>query len=148
MAADGAAVPQEGAAAEGQDLPNLGEVPTPPDPQAKVDAAQAEVNGEGHRLHWGVNEDDEGLELTLPPKLRLSVVGRASVVREDDVEEIFQLIEAVVGREQYTLVMNELDKQEVTADNEDSAASLGRLLNDALGLYGTSPGESPASPNS
>lgn len=151
MAVDDAAAPEGGVAAEAssEEMPNLGTVPTGEPEQDQVAAATAEVGTNGHRVTYLVREGDEDpLELVLPPKLLLSVIGRSSTVRQDDVEEIFQLIEAVVGREQYVLVMNQLDKHGVTTDDEEAASSLGRLLNDALTKYGTSSGESQASPDS
>jgi hypothetical protein len=110
--------------------------------EKKAAAARAESNGQLEPIKF------RGIDLKLMPKLPLSVVGRASVLRDDDVPGIFRTLEAILGREQYQLVMDKLDDDSVDVDNEKGIAELGDILSKALEAYGLTPGESQASQDS
>ena len=110
--------------------------------RAKAKAAVAESNGKVEPI------DFRGLELTLTPKLPLSVVARFGVLRDDDVVGAFRILEAVIGRSQYQALMDKLDEEEIDVENEKGMTEVGELLNKALARYGLAPGEAEASDNS
>lgn len=159
-AADGSAVPSDGAA--DQPLPDLTnavpdpepvEVPAPPpepDPEpevpaeAKAEAAIAEGEPTNHRVTFRVRESE--LELQLPEKLKMSIMFRAGVLRDNDGQGASRLIQAVIGPEQFDDLMDMMDDNGLTVDDEEGMTAIGNLLNDSLASYGMGPGESQASP--
>lgn len=94
-----------------------------------------------------------GIEITLPPKLRESVIWRAGILREDDFQGTARLVQSVIGAEQFARILDRLDEQEVyviepTEDDEEPVSPMGELLDKALSVYGLSLGESQASTDS
>ncbi len=108
----------------------------------KAAAAQAEANGGPEPVMF------RELELRLNPKLPLSVVARLSVLRDDDVMGAFRIMEAMLGKSEFQRVMDKLDADDVTIDDDSVASEIGELINDALGRYGMTPGEAEASTTS
>ncbi len=115
------------------------------------DAAEAKAalqeNGDGPTIEF------MGLDITLPPKLRESVIWRFGVLREDDFQGIARLVQSVIGTEQFSLILDKLDEEEVyvvepTEDDENPVSPMGELLDKALAVYGLTPGESQASKDS
>lgn len=105
-------------------------------------AARREAADEEHKV------DFRGMELTLPPKLRESVIWRFGVLRETDIAGTARLVQAVIGTQQYQQVLDKLDEDEVyigESDSGDETSPMVILLRDALASYGLEPGESPAS---
>jgi hypothetical protein len=150
MAADDAGTPQEeGVPAE---VPDLGTIPDPGTPtiefpeveaERKADAAVAEAEGTNHKVTYRVRGRE--LQLQLPAKLRASVIYRAGVLRDDDGAAASKLIQAVIGPEQFELVLDEMDEADLNIDDEEAMTSMGTLINDALAVFGVTPGESEAS---
>lgn len=163
MAADDAAAPQkEGAAAEVTEANGVPEgtpdlthaVPTPPEPlpeppeptvepEAKAEAAIAEGGPVEHKVTFKLGESE--LEVQLPKKLKMSVMFRAGVLRDNDGQGASRLIQAVLGDEQFDQVLDIMDAEGQTTDDEEGMTAVGNLLNDALATYGVTPGESQAS---
>jgi hypothetical protein len=113
----------------------------------KAEGAIAEAEGKERVISHQVGKADP-ITLTLPADLRASVVGRASVIRDQDIAEALKLCKSVVGVEQYEQVLNYWDDQELTANSEEFGNAVGNLLRDSLVAYGLTPGESEASPDS
>lgn len=105
-------------------------------------AARAEANGKVEPISF------RGLELKLRPKLPLSVIARYGVLRENDIAGSFRILEAMVGREQFSLLMDKLDEEEIDIDDEKGMTEVGELLRSAFIAYGLTEGEAEASDSS
>lgn len=108
----------------------------------KAAAAQAESNGKVDPIMF------HGLELKLKPKLPLSIPMRIGVLRDDDVMGAFRIIESMVGRDQYQLLVDKVDEEGLDTDSEAGMTEIGELLNQALENYGLTQGEAQASDSS
>lgn len=145
MAAEDA-VAQDGVTAE---LPELGTAPEPVEvsepagPEEKTEAGIAEAEHKNHKVTWKLRGEE--IEFQLPEKLLLSVVHRAGILRDDDIAGATKLSEAIIGREEFARLLDKMDELQITVDDEEGATSVGNLINDALAVYGVTPGESEAS---
>lgn len=132
MAADEATASDEGAVAK----------------PLQAEAAVAETNGDKKTIDWKPKEGAEEVILELPPKLMGSVVFRAGILRDNDIAGASRLCQAIVGSDQFELILDAMDAANVTTDDEEGMTSLGDLLNKSLALYGLTEGESTASQES
>ena len=115
---------------------------------AEAKAAQKEKSGDAPTIEF------MGMKIVLPPKLRESVIWRFGILREDDFQGAARLVQSVIGQDQFALILDKLDEEEVFVDeraddDEDPAVSpMAELLEKALAVYGLTPGESKASTDS
>jgi hypothetical protein len=112
-------------------------------PKAKAAASQ---KGAAARAEKKATEkptyDFRGLELTLPKKLPLSIAMKyRSIMKDRDGSQFafLDLLEGVIGRDQYELVERKLDEDGLTLD--DDAEVLTDLIDGVMGALGTSLGE-------
>jgi len=113
---------------------------------AEADAALAE-SAEGKVIEW------HGMEISLPPKLRESVIWRWGVLRDGDLAGNARIVESIIGAEQYSAVMDKLDEEGATVnistdddesedeDGEQPTSPMVELIEAAFGAYGLTAGE-------
>lgn len=89
-----------------------------------------------------------GIELELPPKLAASVLPRFWRLRDDDAAGAMRLLESIIGAGNFDRVLDKMDEDGLTVDDEDGLTELGNLISDSLGAYGMTAGESEASESS
>lgn len=109
---------------------------------SKAAAAQAERNGQPRTIEF------RGITFELPVKLGASIIWRAGITRDDDIGGIARLVESVIGADGFSRVLDKLDADGVTVDDDEALDAVLDLLNRALGEYGLSTGESQASTRS
>ncbi len=107
-------------------------------PEKKGAAARAEKNPEAEKPTY----DFRGLKLELPKKLPLSIAMKyRSIMKDRDGSQFafLDLLEGVIGRDQYELVERKLDEDGLTLD--DDAEVLTDLIDGVMEALGSSPGE-------
>lgn len=105
-------------------------------PSKKGEAARAEKQDQPNTFEF------RGLKLTLPKKIPLSLAMRyRRMVRDRKGEDLafLDLVEGVVGPDQYEAIERKMDEDGLTLD--DDAGVLMELVEEALSVLGTSPGE-------
>ncbi len=106
-------------------------------PSKKGEAARAEKKADENLTY-----DFRGLKLDLPKKLPLSVAFKYRRIMKDRDGSQFaflDLLEGVIGADQYELVEQKLDEEGLTIETD--AEVLTDLIDGVMEALGTSPGE-------